>query len=569
MALILRYSNTEKGGISFIGNTLGLSKKSNLNNGGYDGSIGAFSSLDTTLQAPVFPEGTTLDYLKNGSSAILSLPENSSILYAELIWGGLYKSLTKNISNLIDNPIILKTPLQEFSITPDEKTKENLETVVENTPLGFYIRSANVTDILSNTSPLNGIFSVKAVPALVEKLNKETIDTNHAGWTLAIIYKNNNKSLKNLSLWTGGAIISPYLTSTDINVTGFLTPSSLPIKGKVFVSAAEGDCYLKGDQILFGPDASNLSNLSGPNNPEQNFFASQINDENGYLDTTGTFGTRNANAIQGTAVFAGRQGWDITAVDLSNKLGINQKTAIIRFLTTKDLYVPNSLALEIDSMGANIELNKKVNKKIAKLNEEIEYEITILNSGDLISKTNTLVEKLPPNVSLLPRSITIDGITTDKTFPLSLGELSPMQSKVVKFKVKANSLPTTIYLENFATVDYSYEPFQGQIIDKSISSNIVKTLIYQSDVSIIKAVDKITAEENDILTYTTTFTNNNPYDLFNIRFFDNIPQGTKFIEQSVSIDDVAYPSYNPETGFTIEKLSKNKSIHIKFQVLII
>lgn len=45
MPFIQRYSDVKKGGITFSGNTLGLSKATNLNAPGTQGSIGAFTSL--------------------------------------------------------------------------------------------------------------------------------------------------------------------------------------------------------------------------------------------------------------------------------------------------------------------------------------------------------------------------------------------------------------------------------------------------------------------------------------------------------------------------------------------
>lgn len=102
----------------------------------------------------------------------------------------------------------------------------------------------------------------------------------------------------------------PDTGSTTVTVSNFLTPQVLPITGKVFVSAQEGDAVLTGDRMLFGQTVPTLAPLSGPNNPADNFFASQINDQNGLPDTSGTFGTRNADAAAGTNTIACRQGWD-------------------------------------------------------------------------------------------------------------------------------------------------------------------------------------------------------------------------------------------------------------------
>lgn len=89
MPFIQRYTDVKKGGIAFTGNTLGLSKAPNQNAPGVNGSIGAFTSLNNALQVGTFPAGTTLSYLQNGSRATLNIPAGSTILYAELVWGGL------------------------------------------------------------------------------------------------------------------------------------------------------------------------------------------------------------------------------------------------------------------------------------------------------------------------------------------------------------------------------------------------------------------------------------------------------------------------------------------------
>lgn len=185
MPFIQRYSDVKKGGITFCGNTLGLSKATNQNAPGTQGSIGAFTSLDNSLQVGTFP----------------------------------------------------------------------------------------------------------------------------AGWTLAVAYENPASPLRNLTIWSGGTVVSPNTGSTTVTVSNFLTPEVLPVTGKIFVSAQEGDAVLTGDQMLFGQTVPTLSLLSGPNNPQNNFFASQINNENGALDTSGTFGSRNANAFAGTNTSACRQGW--------------------------------------------------------------------------------------------------------------------------------------------------------------------------------------------------------------------------------------------------------------------
>ena len=72
------------------------------------GAIGAFATTNTALQVPTFPAGTTLNYTQNSSTAILNIPAGSTILYAELIWGGNYLSRDQNITSVLGNQFLLQ-----------------------------------------------------------------------------------------------------------------------------------------------------------------------------------------------------------------------------------------------------------------------------------------------------------------------------------------------------------------------------------------------------------------------------------------------------------------------------
>ena len=85
---LLRYGNTAAGAVTFTGNTLGLNKANNVNGPGNDGSIGAFITLNTNSTGGTYGPGTTLNWTNDSSAAVLRMPTNSTVLYAELIWSG-------------------------------------------------------------------------------------------------------------------------------------------------------------------------------------------------------------------------------------------------------------------------------------------------------------------------------------------------------------------------------------------------------------------------------------------------------------------------------------------------
>ena len=564
MPFIQRYSDVKKGGITLTGNTLGLSKATNQNAPGTQGSIGAFTSLDTSMQVGTFPAGTTLDYANNGSRANLALPAGSTVLYAELVWGGLFRSSVNNISALINNSVILTTPQGAFSVAPDPATAQTFNIPADNITVGFYVRTANVTALVQ--SALSGSYAVQGVPALIEAIDSRTADTNHAGWTLAVAYENPSLPLRNLTIWSGGAVVSPNTGSTTITVSNFLTPEILPITGKIFVSAQEGDAVLTGDQMLFGQTIPTLSLLSGPNNPQNNFFASQINNENGTLDTSGTFGTRNANAAAGTNTSACRQGWDITAVDVSAKLAASQSNAVIRFTSDGDLYVPNTLALQIDSKGANIVITKSSDKTFADVGEEITYTLVLENTGTVDALNVTISDLLPPETALVAGSVTVNGAPYAGALPVVISSISAGQSATVTFKAVANSIPAVNPVFNIARADYEFFPFAGYPATGFSNSNPVAVFIIVRALTNIKSVDKEFAVKGDILTYTSVITNTGSIPVTDVVFRDEIPAGTTFVNGSVYIDGVNYPAYNPQTGFFAANLTPQASVTVTFQV---
>lgn len=487
-------------------------------------------------------------------------------MYAELIWGGLFRSSVNNISALTNNSVIFTTALGAFTVAPDPVTAQNFDIPADNITVGFYVRSADVTALVQSVA--SQTYSVEAVPALIEAIDSRTADTNHAGWTLAVVYENPTLPLRNLTLWIGGTVVSPNTGSTTITVSNFLTPEVAPITGKIFVSAQEGDAVLTGDQMLFGQTVATLANLSGPNNPQTNFFASQINNENGTLDTSGTFGTRNANAAAGTNTSACRQGWDITAVDVSALLAASQSSAVIRFTSDGDLYVPNALALQIDSKGANIDIVKSADKTFADVGEEITYTLALSNTGSVAATNVTLTDMLPPETALVGGSVTVDGVPYAGGLPVVIPSINAGQTVTVSFKVTANSLPAVNPIFNIARTDYEFSPFAGYPATGFSNSNPVAVFIIARETTNVKSVDKAFAVKGDTLHYTTVITNTGSLLKSDLVFIDPIPAGTTFVAGSVKINGAAAPAADPQIGFALPDLAVGQAVTVEFDVTV-
>lgn len=412
----LRFSQTAAGNVIATGNTLGLSKdEGDLNSPGVDDSIGTFITLtpnsvdDTpaTVGTP-YPMGTTGDWTENGSEAELTLPADIELLYAELVWGGSYNYIDNVTANL-DDDIEFQFGNDTITVSPDPTTAETVSepSGTGNFDINYYMRSAEVTQFVAQHG--SGTYAALGIPAVA---NDFVSDLNAAGWTLIVAYRNSEDPVRNLTVFVGGSFVDEN-TVEDYTFDGFCTPPQGPFEAFAAVSAIEGDASRDGDSLAIAPTAMDtFVTLSGPNNPADNFFCSQLNDGDGMLDTSGSFGDVNHNAATATNVSGARQGWDITRIPLSsgmNQLSNGQTSAVLRTQTTDDSYYPTTAGFAIGVNAPDFTgdgTNRDYAPDALELDQTSTITINMENDG-LVDATDLLF------FAPLPEGLTLDSFAID------------------------------------------------------------------------------------------------------------------------------------------------------------
>ncbi len=481
----LRFTTTEPGNIVSTGNTLGLAKDTGLNGPGIRDSIGTFLTLgggtdnNPLNAANPWPAGTTNDWTQNGSEAELSLPVESTVLYAELLWGGSYQYV-EDVSAFLDDDVTLTAGGSSITVSPDALTAVT-ESGTANTgfAIRYYMRSADVTSFVANA--LSGTYSVSGVPAT------QTTSINSlsaAGWTLVVAYRDQGESTRNLSVFVGGSFVDED-SQVDYGVSGFCAPPNGLVEGTAVVSAIEGDANLTGDQFLIAPSvAGPFVNLSAPNNPSNNFFCSQLNDADGQLDTSGTFGSANHDAAAGLNVIGARQGWDVTTVPLSSAAGQlqnGQTAAVLRTITTGDSYMPTLAAFAIDvnspDFGGGGTTVSSAPTEVT-LGDTFTVTATLDNDGEVPAQDVTFQLQLPVGVSLV--SFATDGIpgdingttVTGATLASGVdeGDLAANGARVVTLVLSVDSEPIGSTIAGSPIWSYAFEVCQnGALYDQTFS----------------------------------------------------------------------------------------------------
>ncbi|OXM15050.1 hypothetical protein CGZ75_13285 [Paenibacillus herberti] len=562
--LIVRATFNAAGAMTFTGNTLGLSRSDTAGVPGTTDSIGAFITTNTAVRYGTYPFGTTDLYTANSSSAILTLPAGSTVLYAELIWGGTYVNGSVNLTTAINNPVTFITPGGTNSIVPDSVTAQ---TGISVSGALAYVRSANVTTLVQAAGA--GTYTTGSVVGTIVITGDSTV--NHCGWTLAVIYSNASLPLRNMSLRVGSIFVST-TGSTTTPITGFATPISGALGARALFSSQEGDANRTGDQALFGPTSTSLTALSGTNNFAANFFASQINNDTGALNTTGSFGTLNqTNGAPGTNIIGGRQGWDITNVDISSTLVNSQTSAVLTLTTSGDTYIMNANGIQININSPNVTVAKSANVSGAVIGDTITYTVTITNSGTANVTSVVLTDPLPAGLSFVSGSVTVAGVarpTADIRSGVAIGTLAFGTSVTSTYRAVVTALPSPPQLNNTASASFSFlNIIGGSTITAVIPSNTVSTPVYAPVLALAKSASTAAATVGDTITYTILATNSGSIAASAV-LTDNIPVGSTYVSGSFRVNGSVVPGANPATGVSIGSVAAGGSSTITFQVIV-
>jgi len=564
---VLRYSGTVQGGIEITGNALGLSGERFVNGPGTSGSISTFTTLDLTSQDGTFPAGTTSRWQDNSAAAQLVLPSGAIVLHAELVWGGSWRYLSENVATHLNSPIRFETPAGSANVSPDPSTSRTLEQVSTSGTafeVNYYVRTADVTALVRDGGA--GRYVVGGVPATQDH---DVGELNAAGWTLVVIYQDQTQQGRNVSLFLGADWVDEGET-LDTTVSGFCTPPTGDVQATLMVSAVEGDAHFSGDRALISRSGGGFTQLSGPFNPANNFFGSQINDSTGQRDTSGTFGSRNHNVVAGTNVAGGRQSWDITGVNLSsaaNQLTNGQTSATIRFETEGDSFLVSLFAFEIDVNAPSFDTTDSVifEPTTASAGDEVYIVYELRNDGEANADNVVFEQGLPAGVRLVAGSFEIDGVPGDSSGAtvtqtalaagVPIGTINFGASKLVSFSIVVDELPTppapaTLAMRAEWTYAWRTCPGEPQVTSRAFG-DLVEIPVSRIDAFV--SSDPPPSEElipHEILTWDITIRNDGdaPTAATSMRLL--LPRKVTYVPGSTLLNGTAVPDLGGTPAFT-------------------
>ena len=395
----IRYQNTIKGDMIVVGNSI-LNVGDYPANQDYKGTQGDNSQI-TLNYTNVAPETGIF----NSSSAVVADPNPSSnckkVLKAYLYWAAAYTQ--ERVDNQT-NPKLEKSKFKNVKFKVGSGNYIDLEgekvydadnilsgSGVYNSQRAYVYRK-EVTQYLSSIANTYTVGNIQA------PYGKETTGVGYAaGWTLVIVYEDLTKPSRNVTIFDGFSVVNRNNNPT-IDISGFKTVPTGPVKAKIGFAALEGELGITGDRLDMRKKNGTFESLSAPGRSESNFFNSTITNENG-VNTSRNPASENL------------LGFDAGIFELENGskvfLGNNDTSTKFNPISTQDAYYPFMFAFNVEVIAPHIVMEKRVFNAAGKdvtddtniaFGSSLRYKIRFQNIGNDDAKDLVITDILPKSL---------------------------------------------------------------------------------------------------------------------------------------------------------------------------
>ena len=184
----------------------------------------------------------------------------------------------------------------------------------------------------------------------------------------------------------------------------------------------------------------------------------------------------------------------------------------------------------------NVDITKKAEKQEMPAGKKNKYTITIRNTGDYSARNVHIEDIVSGNAKYLK-----DTISYDKNYNLKV-EWDGKSPKVIIPVLKSKEEYLLTYYMEYIDSEQDYDvtntvKIKGDNIkEKEVKEKVlVKGVIKETTLDIIKEVEKKTGKDGDINTYTTSITNTGDYAARNVHIEENIEGNANIVKTSVKV----------------------------------
>ncbi len=404
----LRSSVTAKGNMTFIANNiLSVNSRSDFNQSDQQNGFLNMVYVDIDNDPSTF----------SSSMARLNLPspQCAKVLFAGLYWAGIYPYETWSWRQPRKTDAIGEIKLKLPGDVNYRTIKDAVKVFDEGEEFEKpYLYFKDVTDLVGGLGNPNGDYYVANVRATLG--NDPNGTGSSAGWTLVVVYENDEETNKKFYVFDGFSTISKGANSqVEVPVSGFQTIPQGPVKAELLVGALEGDRGISGDQFLIrSPNGNTYHSINESNSRDYYTYSGwrwYMTNDYYYMDISNYYNNFFDGSIsKDHKYFSDRVpkskntlGFDIDMFKLDNTnnqiLRNNQTNTTLKFTTSGDIYFPFLLGMSVEVVEPRVRVIKNfvdgaetpISDTSVDLGEEVWVKLQYKNVGT-DNATNTIIE---------------------------------------------------------------------------------------------------------------------------------------------------------------------------------
>lgn len=390
-SLSQRFSANAPGDVEIIGNTLltcSTAYNANCANA-RDGAAGVTPVGDYNNNAHMMGRinvdaGNTF----TSSGATLDLPPG-----AQVLWAGIYFSADTSAGGGA-GAAAAPTPANVTSFRLNAPGSH-----AGDDAAGYQSLVATVNSSTAQSSRYLGVRDITAeVQAggdgeyIVADVQTATGTDRHAGWAIAIAYRDPTQPLRNLTVYDGWRTVTMTSGAISMNASGFVTPYAGAVDTTAGAVTFEGDLGSTGDYLELAG-----TRLSDALNPSTNFYNSTIERN----------GTRTTSKRPD---YANQFGFDIDLVQANGILGNNTSSANLTTNSTGETIFLGALALATELLTSHITTTittTDLDGGSARAGDVLEYEAHVVSDGEDDAQDVRFTYDLPADMEWVPGQMKI------------------------------------------------------------------------------------------------------------------------------------------------------------------
>lgn len=221
----------------------------------------------------------------------------------------------------------------------------------------------------------------------------------------------------------------------------------------------------------------------------------------------------------------------------------------------------------------NLSIRKIANQDAIAVGDTLKYSIIVSNNGNVTAVNTIINDPLASQLSYIPNSLTINGVSipnTDIVSGVDVGDIASGKTATITFNALVVTLPDSGKVENQANANYEFivDP-KNPLVEGNTQSNVLRIPVYVANLSLNKTANVDSAKLYDVITYSVNIKNTGNITATNIIFMDSIPDELEFVPNTFYLNGNKINGVNLDKGINIGSLAPGASTTVQYDVTLV